>query len=30
PDPPAAKRAYDAMMQMKMIDNAAIEAARSG
>jgi predicted 3-demethylubiquinone-9 3-methyltransferase (glyoxalase superfamily) len=30
PDPMAAKRAFDAMMTMKKIDIAAIEAARSG
>jgi predicted 3-demethylubiquinone-9 3-methyltransferase (glyoxalase superfamily) len=30
PDPMAAKRAFDAMMKMKKIDIAAIEAARSG
>ena len=30
PDPAAAKRAFDAMMQMKKIDIAAIEAARKG
>ena len=30
PDPAAAKRAFDAMMTMKKIDIAAIEAARSG
>jgi len=30
PDPSAAKRAYDAMMQMGKIDIAAIEAARRG
>lgn len=30
PDRAAAKRAYDAMMQMKKIDIAAIEAARRG
>ena len=30
PDPAAAKRAFDAMMQMKKIDIAAIETARSG
>ena len=30
PDPAAAKRVFDAMMQMKKIDIAAIEAARSG
>ena len=30
PDPAAAKRAFDAMMQMKKIDIAAIEAARDG
>lgn len=30
PDPLAAKRAFDAMMSMKKIDIAAIEAARSG
>jgi predicted 3-demethylubiquinone-9 3-methyltransferase (glyoxalase superfamily) len=30
PDPGAAKRVFDAMMQMKKIDIAAIEAARSG
>jgi len=29
-DPAAAKRAFDAMMQMKKIDIAAIEAARRG
>ena len=28
PDPAAAKRAFDAMMTMKKIDIAAIEAAR--
>lgn len=30
PDPAASKRAFDAMMQMKKIDIAAIEAARRG
>lgn len=30
PDPMAAKRAFDAMMTMKKIDIAAIEAARTG
>ena len=30
PDPPTAKRAFDAMMQMKKIYIAAIEAARRG
>ena len=30
PDPASAKRASDAMMQMKKIDIAAIEAARRG
>lgn len=30
PDPAAAKRAFEAMMQMKKIDIAVIEAARSG
>ena len=30
PDPAAAKRAFDAMMPMKKIDIAAIEAARRG
>lgn len=30
PDPAAAKRAFDAMMDMKKIDIAAIEAARRG
>lgn len=30
PDPAAAKRAFDAMLQMKKIDIAAIEAARGG
>jgi 2-polyprenyl-6-hydroxyphenyl methylase/3-demethylubiquinone-9 3-methyltransferase len=30
PDPEVAKRAFDAMMQMKKIDVAAIEAARRG
>jgi len=30
PDPRVAKRAFDAMMQMKKIDVAAIEAARRG
>jgi len=30
PDPAVAKRAFDAMMQMKNIDIAAIEAARRG
>src|SRR5712675_249505 len=30
PDPAAAKREFDAMMQMKKIDIAAIEAARRG
>ena len=29
-DPAAAKRAFDAMMEMKKIDIAAIEAARRG
>jgi 2-polyprenyl-6-hydroxyphenyl methylase/3-demethylubiquinone-9 3-methyltransferase len=29
-DPAAAKRAFDAMMQMKRIDIAAIEAVRRG
>ncbi len=29
-DPAAAKRAFDAMMQMKKIDIAAIEAAYGG
>ena len=29
-DPAVAKRAFDAMMQMKKIDIAAIEAARRG
>lgn len=29
-DPAAAKRAFDAMMQMRQIDIAAIEAARRG
>jgi predicted 3-demethylubiquinone-9 3-methyltransferase (glyoxalase superfamily) len=29
-DPAAAKRAFDAMMKMKKIDIAAIEAARRG
>ena len=30
PDPAVAKRVFDAMMQMKKIDIAAIEAARRG
>ena len=30
PDPAAAKRAFEAMMQMGKIDLAAIEAARCG
>src|SRR5437763_16431667 len=30
PDPAVAKRTFDAMMQMKKIDVAAIEAARRG
>jgi 2-polyprenyl-6-hydroxyphenyl methylase/3-demethylubiquinone-9 3-methyltransferase len=30
PDPAAAKRAFDAMMQMTKIDIATIEAARRG
>ena len=30
PDPAAAKRAFDAMMAMRKIDVAAIEAARRG
>jgi 2-polyprenyl-6-hydroxyphenyl methylase/3-demethylubiquinone-9 3-methyltransferase len=30
PNPAAAKRAVDAMMQMKKIDIAAIETARRG
>jgi predicted 3-demethylubiquinone-9 3-methyltransferase (glyoxalase superfamily) len=30
PDPAAAKRAFDAMMEMKKIDAAAIESARRG
>lgn len=30
PDPAAAKRAFDAMLEMKKIDIAAIEAARRG
>jgi len=30
PDPGVAKRAFDAMMQIKQIDIAAIEAARRG
>ena len=30
PDPDAAKRAFDAMMQMRKIDIVAIEAARRG
>lgn len=30
PDPAAAKRAFDAMMQMRKIDISAIEAARRG
>jgi hypothetical protein len=30
PDPAAAKRAFEAMMRMKKIDIAAIEAARRG
>jgi 3-demethylubiquinone-9 3-methyltransferase len=30
PDPAAAKRAFEAMMQMRKIDIAAIEAARRG
>jgi 2-polyprenyl-6-hydroxyphenyl methylase/3-demethylubiquinone-9 3-methyltransferase len=29
-DPAAAKRVFDAMLQMKKIDVAAIEAARRG
>jgi predicted 3-demethylubiquinone-9 3-methyltransferase (glyoxalase superfamily) len=30
PDPAAAKRAFEAMMQMRKIDIAAVEAARFG
>lgn len=30
PDPAAAKRAFDAMMEMRKIDIAKIEAARKG
>jgi predicted 3-demethylubiquinone-9 3-methyltransferase (glyoxalase superfamily) len=30
PDPAAAKRAFDAIMEMKKIDIAAIEVARRG
>jgi 2-polyprenyl-6-hydroxyphenyl methylase/3-demethylubiquinone-9 3-methyltransferase len=30
PDPAAAKRVFEAMLQMKKIDVAAIEAARRG
>jgi 2-polyprenyl-6-hydroxyphenyl methylase/3-demethylubiquinone-9 3-methyltransferase len=30
PDPAAAKRAFEAMMQMRKIDIAAIEAAQCG
>jgi len=30
PDPSAAKRAFDAMMTMRKIDIAAVEAARRG
>jgi 2-polyprenyl-6-hydroxyphenyl methylase/3-demethylubiquinone-9 3-methyltransferase len=30
PDPPAAKRAFEAMMKMTKIDIAAIESARRG
>ena len=30
PDPAAAKRAFDAMMEMRKIDIATIEAARRG
>ena len=30
PDPAAAKRAFDAMMTMRRIDIAAIQAARRG
>jgi predicted 3-demethylubiquinone-9 3-methyltransferase (glyoxalase superfamily) len=30
PDPATAKRAFEAMMQMRKIDVAAIEAARRG
>jgi len=30
PDPAAAKRTFDAMMQMNKIDMASIEAARRG
>jgi 2-polyprenyl-6-hydroxyphenyl methylase/3-demethylubiquinone-9 3-methyltransferase len=30
PDPAATKRAFEAMMTMKKIDIAAIEAARAG
>jgi predicted 3-demethylubiquinone-9 3-methyltransferase (glyoxalase superfamily) len=30
PDPAAARRAFDAMMQMRKIDIAEIEAARRG
>jgi 2-polyprenyl-6-hydroxyphenyl methylase/3-demethylubiquinone-9 3-methyltransferase len=30
PDPAAARRAFDAMLQMKKIDIATIEAARRG
>jgi len=30
PDPAVAKRVFDAMMQMRKIDIAAVEAARRG